>query len=114
MNTMKTDTTENTQATHTLGPWKINRSVFSSQATTELHIGTPIHTSAVVYIDNLGKHSEEQEANARLIAAAPELLAALKLALGPLQQAQNTMRSVEAASAFIAARAAIAKAEVRA
>jgi len=56
-------------------------------------------------------HPAEIAANARLIAAAPELLAALRATLNPLQQAQNRMGCVVASAAFLSARAAIAKAE---
>lgn len=53
-----------------------------------------------------GRTEEEQEANARLIAAAPELLEALRALL----QEMETPRSRKASDAWDAARAAIAKA----
>ena len=101
------------QNKHTPGPWASNRSVFSSSATTEIHIGNPSHTCAVVYIDNLGKHKEEQEANARLIAAAPDMLAALSAyvaAINGLSRQQVEECPFAVIDCVHAARAAIAKA----
>ncbi|NBW19425.1 MAG: hypothetical protein EBR82_66770 [Caulobacteraceae bacterium] len=74
-------------------------------------------TTASVYentgqtICRLPAFYENNQKNAHLIAAAPDLLEALRACLDPLQQAQNKTGSAAASSAFLAARAAIAKAE---
>ena len=64
--------------------------------------------------DWVDARSNKNEANAALIAAAPDLLAALEACLGPLQDAYNQAghsgHATDASRAFIAARAAIAKA----
>ena len=64
---------------HTPGPWTIHESALSSSLVKELHIGTPTRTAACVYDDCAAGVlvRSEVEANARLIAAAPDLLAAL-------------------------------------
>jgi hypothetical protein len=53
----------------------------------------------------------EAEANARLIAAAPELLAALRRTIGELEYAAEKLPHSNAREALSMARAAIAKAE---
>ena len=53
----------------------------------------------------------ELEADYRLIAAAPDLLMALKLAFQHLNGGGDSLNALEHAAAFRAARAAIAKAE---
>jgi hypothetical protein len=53
---------------------------------------------------------EERDANARLMAAAPELLEALRLAYRHLNGGHDSLTATEHASAFLLARAAIAKA----
>lgn len=74
---------------HTPGPWAINESAFSSSLVKELHIGTPTRTAACVYDDCAAGIlvRSEVEANARLIAAAPELLEALAGCADALREA---------------------------
>jgi len=97
-----------TRPAHTPGPWTIHESAFSSSLVKELHIGTPTRTAACVYDDCAAGISvrSEVEANARLIAAAPELLAALE-ALCEDKYLADPIN----ADRMRAARAAIAKAK---
>lgn len=57
-----------------------------------------------------GHTEEECEANARLIAAAPELLEALEDLLGWRDDSNNLHKPIEVRAAYMRARAAIAKA----
>jgi hypothetical protein len=76
---MKTDT-----HTHTLGPWHVGAgngegSIFADNGRTRLEIGgTTLYSIAQI---TRGWDEAEDEANARLIASAPELLDACKAAL---------------------------------
>jgi hypothetical protein len=71
---MKTDT-------HTQGPWHVGAgngegSIFADDGRTRLEIGgTTLYSIAQI---TRGWNEAEDEANARLIAAAPEMLAALE------------------------------------
>ena len=96
---------------HTPGPWSIRQeSVWS--------VGTDHEMTALVY----GCTDTEEEANARLIAAAPDLLEALKLAqsaVADFHSGMNTTRPSEETRErneriLGSIRAAIAKAEGRA
>ena len=100
-----------TSPAHTPGPWTIHESAFSSALVKELHIGTPTRTAACVYDDCAAGIlvRSEVEANARLIAAAPDLLAALECILKRYESA-GVQCYPEARREVIAARAAIAKA----
>ena len=101
---------------HTPGPWSSDRMILGSSKDrrTGFVVNGPEADPLPVRICDLRCSPESPfamtEANARLIAAAPELLEALKLALPVLQDHQNLYRSVNAAAAFTQARAAIAKA----
>lgn len=112
-----------TQATHTPGPWEIGSinkrdknlwwsAVFTPKSAGKFH--TPRACEA------LGVDREECEANARLIAAAPEMLEALRVTLHRAEQARHSSEQpgpilAEWLDGIIAeARAAIAKAEGRA
>jgi hypothetical protein len=91
---------------HTIGPWKVEL----AQTTPGLCIVTPKGGTAYIGDDNLKFNRGEQAANARLIAAAPDLLEALQDAEfllrkagqigGPMQDSFN--RSAEDARAAIA------------
>ena len=64
------------KAKHTPGPWKQNEDTGMNDSGVILdHIGT------VIVTDIYGRTDEEAEANANLIAAAPDLLAALEAAV---------------------------------
>lgn len=63
------------QTTHTAGPWN----AFYKAKYDEWHVSVPISGSGMKHtLFPDGLRSENREADARLIAAAPELLAALK------------------------------------
>ena len=59
--------------THTPGPWTTEETPLSSRSTGRWHVFDGFGTTAVVF-----GYDDEAAANARLIAAAPELLEALK------------------------------------
>jgi len=80
--------------TFTPGPWAINRSVFSTTEKSELHIGNPRLTCAVVYVDNMSDTKSQQESNARLIASAPDLLRALEDAEFLLRKVSNNPKEI--------------------
>ena len=67
---------------HTPGPWKV-----SSKASTAVFAGDRLIASAGGYMSNTRQESVviENDANARLIAAAPDLLAACETALVMIQ-----------------------------
>ena len=99
---------------HTPGPWAIGQ-----KANFDLH-GFMVHgfpvagagqAIAAVWAGAVGKEAfgfDNQEANARLIAAAPDMLAALKLCEPFCKGHQETPEKV---ARYAAVRAAIAKAE---
>ena len=80
---------------HTIGPWKISK----DKNDIENAMGTGV---CALYAD------ETAEANARLIAAAPDLLKALKMFVEEVQEDNQDASLMEA---FIKAKAAIVKAE---
>ena len=97
------------QPTHTPGPWRVGRKLSNCVVVTAE--GKDIGTVSInKYTDNA-----INEANARLIATAPELLAALKTLVGLLDVQADEME--EAGIAILpereAARAIIDKAEGR-
>jgi len=100
-----------TRPTHTPGPWAIHESAFSSSLVKELHIGTPTRTAACVYDDCAAGIlvRSEIEANARLIASAPELIEALEAVLPDLEHYVAT-HGPGPDKRLAIARAAIAKA----
>lgn len=84
---------------HTPGPWYV---AVDAEGFSEIHKGGE-HVGAVIY--NTGGHARDEEdrrwhaertANARLIAAAPELLAALQCALFDLEHTYSHVSSVSA------------------
>ena len=97
--------------THTPGFWKsynYGKDSYGNQiSTVACNDGCNRICGLVPFTDS----ADETIANARLIASAPDLLEALRACLDPLQQAQNKHGDITAAAAFLAARAAIAKAE---
>lgn len=73
---------------HTPGPWKISTARTWNIFSAESHVAT-VHFSGLT---PTGKQREEVDANARLIAAAPELLA-LKGALEVMNHSEARVRS---------------------
>ena len=94
-------------STHTPGPWAGPYRHVDGQDC----ILSPSETASdavVAWLDRwTGPHADEQAANARLIAAAPDLLAALAALLRVCDEELDPKRTPEMA----AARAAIARAE---
>ncbi len=104
---------ENQKAQHTPGPWKVGsrdeRDYLGSMNPYSLYYIEASNHEVIAELDSCGvEHMPHLAANARLIAAAPELLAMLKRALAGLELAGSSGGTVEAI------RAAIAKAEGRA
>lgn len=97
---------------HTPGPWR-----FEWDGSEAVIIGRPTwpcvrhrvkgEWQIAVTDDLIDEHPEESEANARLMAAAPELLESLKAMLSP------RMDGPDSAQIWFAAEAAVAKAEGR-
>jgi hypothetical protein len=91
----------------TPGPWQITQ---RASRQSDNFVVAPANAKSVAVVPFMAHDREEQEANARLIAAAPELLAALKsirLLLWPLESIPGWTERVAAADV------AIAKAEGR-
>lgn len=100
-------TNEQVQAQHTPGPWE----VLAGTIVQEQNNG-PTITSLKESLDDRHHDFFEIRANARLIAAAPELLEALKELAGvEFRHGSQAERNRQFAEAQAAARAAIAKAE---
>jgi len=97
---MKTHETNET-AQHTAGPWRVSKTgdVYKKQGRDGL----------IAAVRFLGGDNSEGTANAKLIAAAPELLEALRLTEAALESYQTAKVGVHH-SALEAARAAIHKA----
>jgi hypothetical protein len=73
---MKTQTTQNYPVTHTSGPWNFVRDGFRITLGNEKTSNTT--TPHDYMVAEIADNSFQAEANARLIAAAPDLLAALQ------------------------------------
>jgi len=104
-------TNKNTQATHTPGPWKAQKPRGHQHAIDrKWEIVAPIPNSGGEMVV-VGEHTGIEclnEANARLIAAAPDLLAALSVLMS---LHDNPLSKEVFAVAISKARAAIAKAK---
>ena len=74
---MKTQTTQKYPVTHTSGPWNVGDD--SPNDYEGPIIDTRDRAVAVITIDHETESTPEDRANARLIAAAPELLEALRV-----------------------------------
>ena len=100
------ETTQNA-AQHTPGPWGVGGKDKSGQRIVEnehIEICTCWHHS-------VGAIEKEMEANARLIAAAPDLLGALRFILAFYEPGQTYLDTNAWKQAEAAGRAAVAKAE---
>lgn len=93
-------------ATHTKGPWEAR----NGEVTTRQIEGRSFRRIAAVQDYGIGSLPEVDEANARLIAAAPDLLAAAEAVIASDALIGNSRCAVEA---FDAMRKAIAKATGR-
>jgi hypothetical protein len=102
---------------HTPGPWRYSKS--EQFGDTRFYISqqegatyTPNYSDVATLIAETicGEYGRIQEANARLIAAAPELLAALQGLVAVLDRQLNSPHAAERASPLGRARAAIKKA----
>ena len=83
--------------THTQGPWHMGAgngegSIFSDNGRTRLEIGgTTLYSIAQI---TRGWNESEDEANARLIAAAPEVLAALQSLTHPMASDEDLQNAL--------------------
>ena len=91
---------------HTKGPW-----TFSEAQGMHHVILSETHLERIAETSSLGLDADTEESNARLIAAAPDLLAACKGALAALSQSKTFPADVEYAIWCLSH--AIAKAEGR-
>jgi hypothetical protein len=91
---------------HTPGPWQTDQAEHDAPYQ-DIRIHAGKGSICRVWIDDAPVHdyNAEQRANARLIAAAPELLEALKRLMGETTTMQDALEAAQQA------RAAIAKAE---
>lgn len=95
---------------HTPGPWKLRRAEHSLEHDFILHAGPHIIAWSVPRADRSNtRKKSEHIANARLIAAAPELLEALKQMVSIVVIHSNATRNNFAWAELDEARAAIAK-----
>lgn len=90
---------------HTPGPWAIKFLEHQGASTSRLYVCNPSDYIAEVYIPNYWKNIDQAISIARLIAAAPDMLAALEALEAVLRMSD---RDIEV---FDVARAAIAKAK---
>ena len=97
---------------HTAGPWKIDKAARALRNAGTVEINAHDWDAlAVVYVRTVCEPSSEGEANARLIAAAPDLLESLQNIAEYWNQDQNEAAMADACwHAIHTARAAIAKA----
>jgi len=104
------------EAKHTPGPWTVqelerNRNGYQGWHTYCVRHASNVHLATIGHVDRYG--CERNAANARLIAAAPDLLAALAKLLA-LAEAEGIGSEWEASEAAVGtARAAVAKATGR-
>ena len=87
---------------HTPGPWTIEKGMLPVMVATIIAPGSKRDTRLVIaHIDNTRGFLGDPDANARLIAAAPELLEALKIAYPYVvdRAADSVHKRVEAAIA---------------
>lgn len=108
MNQMKTNETN-----HAPGPWRVAKHD-ALRYTFHVDAGPAGYERKRIAIVSGESVKDCAEANANLMALAPEFLEALEMALGPLQSCYNDaqrtgLERAEAARAFLAVKAAIAK-----
>ncbi len=77
---MTTQPTTEAKAQHTPGPWRINGSVITAQGDMKLTVAiVPCKADARPLADAAAVSFAQRDANARLIAAAPELIEACRV-----------------------------------
>jgi hypothetical protein len=94
----------------TPGPWTYQYNPYTSQDGKEIP-AFEVHGDEKVCDTIEDRPSEEQEANARLIAAAPELLEALEYFLNIMHDYESSVRKGYVTHAMDLARAALVQAE---
>jgi len=94
---------------HTPGPWKVDKELNSFRGQWLIAIDVGDRGRGMAVAETIGGTGDER-ANARLIAAAPDLLNALQAIVKSLAD-QDDEGMIEHAQQMIDARAAIAKAE---
>lgn len=99
-----------TTAAHTPGPWIYEYSPYTSQDDTEI-LAFEVHGEEKVCDTNENRPLEEQEANAQLIAAAPELFDALSYFFNIMHDYPSSVRKGYVTHAKDMARAALARAK---
>lgn len=99
-----------TNVQHTPGPWRFDTKMNPPQIRGPEGYGNSSGLTLAIPHKNPGLPCEQWEANARLIAAAPELLSALELAWQLIQQSGMSVDD-RPGSSFDVIRAAIAKAK---
>ena len=97
------------EAKHTPGPWKINGSLITSQAAMALTVASAYPPK----VGNAPRDMDERDANARLIAAAPDMRAALGRVVLVLGERSILHKDDEVWAMYSEVVAAIAKAEGR-
>ncbi len=116
---------ETMDTTHTPGPWKVGKHLHTRRLTADNAVEVQDargYMVAMLFTANRGMDGVEDAANARLIAAAPELYAALKALMaepygcpfcdsGKLRMPNNPAKDHEVDCGFALARAALAHAE---
>jgi hypothetical protein len=95
-------------AGHSPGPWHVQP--HHTKRGEFLYVSNEAHALALVYVQ---PDAAARRANARLIAAAPDLLAAIRSALGCLDDPTGGQHVADMRRAATLLRAAIAKAEGR-
>ncbi len=104
---MKTETKTETKAQHTPGPWEVEEGGGNNLRV----VGTGNNSCIICGMPTWDAQPEEMDGNARLIAAAPALLAACKALLAEFPEPPNDFVARFPSSAVRTARAAIAQAE---
>ena len=100
-----------TETRHTPGPWGLTREGFGFSVRSSGHAGNGYSSEHICSMDHYrDDRVDEQRGNANLIAAAPDMLAALQGIVDCVARTE-TMGEICQCDDFSAARAAIAKAK---